>query len=71
MNSEKKGRPVTGYFTSSVGRSKPKQHTVFNPAPVIALIHRNSESVYETLRRGVEEPQNMTLHIKDVAIKYT
>lgn len=37
----------------------------------MALMHRNRESVYATLRRGVEEPQNMTLHIKDVAMKYT
>lgn len=45
-------------------------HTLFNPAPVIALTHMNRESVYETLRGGFDAPQKMRLLIKETKIKY-
>ena len=40
------------------------------PASVMAEITRNRLSVYETLRGGVEEPQNMSEVIKHVERKY-
>jgi hypothetical protein len=40
------------------------------PASVMAEITRNRLSVYEMLRGGVEEPQNMSEVIKHVERKY-
>ena len=43
------------------------RNTVFNPAPVIALTHINSESTYDT---SLDDPQKIRLHTNGVKMKY-